>query len=159
MKQLAPSPRLQGSSNTPSPSVFTIATRLPQALSKPISQACLKLRAAPTGSRGIPLPSLSSVPRAKQPRAELCWHCTSRVRAKTAMAGLRLPRVAGFRPEGGVAARVFSSEKTRDSHDSEKPYPDSHESEIRLLRSPAGKRLQCPEFPLDNPTYARASQA
>ena len=41
------------------------------------------------------------------------------------MAGFRAPRLAGFFPEGGVAARVFSAEKARENHESEKEPPRS----------------------------------
>src|SRR5678816_4701992 len=97
MKQLVASPWLHGCCNTVSPSLATRRTRLVQASWEPISQARPRLRAAPIGLREICLPSLRNLPRAKHPLAELCWHCASRVRARTSHA-LRFPDAQAFSP-------------------------------------------------------------
>ena len=70
------------------------------------------------------------------------------------LTGFCVSCLAGFFPEGGVAARVFSAEKAGDKHESKKSHPDPHESKIRLLRGPGRERLQGPEFPSDNPPLA-----
>lgn len=145
-----PLQRLQGSSNTASPSAFTRFKTLLQVFSQPISQACLKLRAALIGLRGSFFPSLSSIPRVKQPPGEFCWRCASRVRASTRQASGR-PASQAFCQKAGSLPGCFPPRKPVTKQGSDKSHPDPHESRIRLLGSPGRKRMQGPELPRGNP--------